>query len=283
MSKKVGVLFSGGLDSTYLVWKNLKDGNEVVPIYIEITNNTTKTILEKNRIELLFKEFADEYNTEDNHKIDCIQYVVQVGVCASEDSLYFKQVPVWIVGLMFCQSMGVDELQIGYVGNDDAISYLDDIKKIYKSYGSIQEKLTPLTFPLMKERKLELGHELPERYREFIFSCENATIIGSETAEFIEYKPCCTCGACRTIVHTEYYGLGFPKKYMERLTKLKIQDLSRLGYKITDEKGNDVDGWDKYGGEVKAPEPYQLYIPYEEDLNIEGIDLRKKAEAVKEY
>ena len=25
MSKKVAVLFSGGLDSTYLIWKNLKE------------------------------------------------------------------------------------------------------------------------------------------------------------------------------------------------------------------------------------------------------------------
>ena len=53
MSKKVGVLFSSGLDSTYLVWKNLKDGNTVVPIYIEIENNKRKTILEKNRIKLI--------------------------------------------------------------------------------------------------------------------------------------------------------------------------------------------------------------------------------------
>jgi len=29
MSKKVGVLFSSGLDSTYLVYKNLKEGNKL--------------------------------------------------------------------------------------------------------------------------------------------------------------------------------------------------------------------------------------------------------------
>ena len=55
--KRVGVLFSGGLDSTYLVWKNLKEGNTVVPIYLEIANNEDKSKLEKNRIELLRKVF----------------------------------------------------------------------------------------------------------------------------------------------------------------------------------------------------------------------------------
>lgn len=47
MSKKVAILFSGGLDSTYLVWKNLKEGNVVLPIYVEIENNEVKTTMEK--------------------------------------------------------------------------------------------------------------------------------------------------------------------------------------------------------------------------------------------
>lgn len=47
MNKKVAVLFSSGLDSTYLIWKNLNEGNEVFPIYITISNNENKTILEK--------------------------------------------------------------------------------------------------------------------------------------------------------------------------------------------------------------------------------------------
>ena len=55
MSKKVAVFFSGGLDSTYLVWKNLSDGNTVLPVYVEIENNEVKTILEKNRMESVYK------------------------------------------------------------------------------------------------------------------------------------------------------------------------------------------------------------------------------------
>lgn len=41
--KKVGVLFSGGIDSTYLIWKNLKEGNYVIPFYVEIINNEKQT------------------------------------------------------------------------------------------------------------------------------------------------------------------------------------------------------------------------------------------------
>ena len=278
MSKKVGVLFSGGLDSTYLVWKNLEDGNEVVPIYIEITNNTTKSIIEKNRIELLYHKFADEFNIDDKHRIDHIQYVVTVDVCASEDSLYFKQVPVWVLGLMFCQSMGLDEIQIGYVGNDDAIPYLEDIKKIYKSYNVIQRKLVPLVFPLAKENKFIIAPNLPTKYRDLIYSCENPRIVGSEEAEIINYEPCGSCASCQTIINGDYYGLGFPQIYKEKVIELRIRELSRDGYKITDKEGNDVDGWQS---EKVAPQPYQQELPFEMEWG-QSVDLPNKAEAVKE-
>ena len=143
MGKKVGVLFSGGLDSTYLVWKNLKDGNTVIPIYVELRNNKAKSILEKNRIKLLHKEFCKEFNK--------IESIVQGMSVESEvyTNILLKQVPMWITALIFNQNHGVDELQIGYVGGDDAISFLGDIKKIYKSFNKLNsEPLKKITFPL---------------------------------------------------------------------------------------------------------------------------------------
>ncbi|MDA3781517.1 MAG: hypothetical protein PF487_15015 [Bacteroidales bacterium] len=123
--KKVAVLFSGGLDSTYLVWKNLNDGNQLFPIYVEIENNYIKTILEKNRTELLYNEFSKEFNLSGNHekKIHDVHNVISVGLKANMCNIYFKQVPIWILAMMFCQNMDIDEIQIGYVGNDDVISY----------------------------------------------------------------------------------------------------------------------------------------------------------------
>ena len=53
MSKKIAILFSGGLDSTYLMWKALKAGHDVYPIYIEVRNNEIKSLIEKQQCELL--------------------------------------------------------------------------------------------------------------------------------------------------------------------------------------------------------------------------------------
>ena len=38
--------FSSGLDSTYLTWKTLKKGDNVILLYFEIQNNNIKTRIE---------------------------------------------------------------------------------------------------------------------------------------------------------------------------------------------------------------------------------------------
>ena len=242
MGKVVGVLFSGGLDSTYLVYKNLKEGNIVRPIYIEIENNYNKVILEKNRIEHLIKIFDEEFNNENNYynrKIHPISHIIKTNVNASEDSIYLKQIPIWIVGLLYGQGLGVDEFQIGYVCGDDSTSYIQDMKDIYYSYEKISEKLIPIEFPLSKTKKREIFHELPEKYRKYIYTCECPDIVGNEKDELIEYHACCSCPACTTIIMSNYYDTEkFPKEYLRNLKRFYYYRVSGLGLKLVDTKTN---------------------------------------------
>lgn len=270
MSKKVAILFSGGLDSTYLVWKNLKEGNQVIPIYVEIENNEVKTILEKNRTELLFREFSKEFNSsETNEKqIKDVHHAISVGVKASESSLYFKQMPIWIFSLMFMQSMDVDEIQIGYVSNDDAISYLDDIQNIYKSYQAICEPMKPLVFPLTKTKKYMMVDELPKQYLELIFSCENAIIVGDKNADVIQYEPCCECHACKAIISSNYYETGkYPENYTNGLVLYHARQLRNFDYQIIDKNGADY-----FETFCKLTlEPYQLVIDFDNEIEKEKL------------
>jgi len=266
MSKRVLVLFSGGLDSTYLIWKNLKDGNIVTPVYIEIKNNETKSILEKNRIELLYKEFKKEFKES---ILRDIIYAVNVSVSAYEDSLYFKQVPIWLFGMMFLQSTNVDEIQIGYVSNDDAISYLSDIQKIYKSYQVICEPMKPLKFPLTKMKKYQMAKELPEQYLKLIISCENAKIIGSKDAEFIEYEPCCECVPCKGIIASDYYmTYKFPKNYERNLLIRHAREIYQKKYKVVDENNKEFDYW---GDELPTQ---KNVLPYQLEFNFNCVDMK---------
>ena len=59
---------------------------------------------------------------------------------SSNDLLSFKQIPAWILGIIYCGELSnVDEVHIGYVMNDDAISYLSEIKKVYNSFQNMQQ------------------------------------------------------------------------------------------------------------------------------------------------
>ena len=269
---------SGGLDSTYLVYHNLKEGNTVYPVYIEITNNQIKSVLEKNRIELLVKEFRKEFGDSYPQKIHDINYIATVGVDACEGALYLRQVPVWILGLSFMQSMDIDEIQIGYVSNDDAISYLDDIQNIYKSYQAICEPMKPLAFPLTKKHKWQIVDELPQQYMELIISCEGARIVNEKDMDLvaknaygvsgvvfdhkIEYEPCCECVPCKTIIASDYYGRSyFPENYKKNLLAMQVSKLNRQGFSVKDEKGNDY-GMKEGKLDWCAPKfvPYQLEL-----------------------
>lgn len=259
MTKKVAVLFSGGLDSTYLVWKNLTEGNTVQPIYIEIENNKDKSIIEKNRTKLLREKFAEDFNTNCT-LIREVENVATIHVSSCFNDLHFKQVPIWLFGILYSQCIGVDEIQIGYVCNDDAIPYLADIQKIYKSYASVTSTLLPLRFPITKKKKYEMADELPSKYRDLIYSCECPKIIGSPDADFVEYEPCCECVPCSHIIESDYYGLRhFPDNYKKNLLAARTRALRREGYKIFDEKGNEYQS--PY--ELLKPEPYQLQIPFD--------------------
>lgn len=286
--KKVAVLFSGGLDSTYLVWKNLKDGNEVIPIYVEIQNNEVKTKLEKNRVKLLCKEFAKEFDANksmfEKKQLHDVEFAISVGVHANEGSLYFKQMPIWIFSIVFLQGISeIDEIQIGYVSNDDAISYLDDIQNIYKSYQAICEPMKPLVFPLTKNKKYLMAHELPPQYLKLIFSCENAKIIGSEDAEIIKYEACCECVPCKRIIAEDYYGFDqYPEPYHKNLDYLHVRALHRKGYKVVDENGKEF--WSINDMLSPSKEPYQLSFDfncgnYDEQLEC---DMEMKCEKIEQ-
>jgi len=266
MGKNVAVLFSSGLDSTYLVWKNLKEGNVVIPIYVEIENNEIKSIIEKNRVKLLCKEFRKEFDDTksmfERKQVHDVVFAIKVGVHANEGSLYFKQVPIWLFSVVFLQGMdNIDEIQIGYVSNDDAISYLEDIQNIYKSYQTISEPMKPLVFPLTKKKKYDMAHELPKQYRDLIFSCEMATIIGSKDAEIIKYEACCDCVPCKHIIADDYYGFGeYPEQYHKNLDYTHVRALHRKGYKVIDENGKDY--WNANDILCPRKEPYQLEFEF---------------------
>lgn len=193
MSKKVLITWSGGLDSTYLVYKNLKEGNMVIPVYLSIENNGSKVESEKKSIEKMYEVFKEM--KLDGH-LEPLRDDFTMGV-NNASNLKFAQIPIWICGILYSSWDHIDEIQMGYVMNDDAVSYVGDIKKIFRSYKDIihdEYSKIKLTFPLLKMGKKQIWNEMPDVLRQKTVFCECP----------YEDKD---CGECETCKRYEYEGL----------------------------------------------------------------------------
>jgi len=218
--KNILISFSGGLDSTFLVYDNLKKGNSVTGLYTTIENNRNKVIVEKNQIkkieELFNKEFPGMF-----HLHMGISYDVPY-----PGDLTFHQITLWLVSLLYHNS-SYDEIQIGAVMNDDMISYIDDIKKMWNSFKFLNEKLPPLTFPLVKTSKYHISRDLPRKYKDLVAYCENPTILKEvdENNTELEFENCEWCHSCKRYkFDSDYLGIEYGQ-IREREVKTLDEDM----------------------------------------------------------
>jgi len=194
MSKKVLITWSGGLDSTYLVYKNLKEGNMVIPVYLSIENNSIKVENEKKAIDKMYEVFK-KLKLEGH--LEPIRDDFNLTV-SNASNLKFAQIPVWVCGILFSSWDHIDEIQMGYVMNDDAVSYIGDIKKIFRSYKDIihnEYSNIKLTFPLLKMSKNQIWNEMPDVLRQETVFCE----------EPYEGKDCGECHTCKRYEYEKLY------------------------------------------------------------------------------
>lgn len=220
--KKVFILWSGGLDSTYLVWKNLKDGNDVVLGYVNLSNNENKTVMEKAAIDKLLPKLKSMFS--DYSRIHYLDTIVTIDVQANRNS-QLPQFPAWLTSIVYSITSDIDEVQIGYVLNDDAIGWINDMKKLWQAYRPLMISFATLKFPLVKTSKEDILNSLPNILLEDIWFCENP---GNSK------KPCKTCGPCKRHFLTKG-EFEIAKKELNLVSAVQceiIPILDRLEHKI---------------------------------------------------
>ena len=227
--KDVAVLFSGGLDSTYLVWKNLKEGNRVTPYYTEILNNTSKSRIEKQQMAKIIGTLRQEFGD----LLDYPRYAskAELYVNTWNSPLKFLQTPIWLMSTLY-MDQSHDEIQIGYVANDDSVPYIEEIKESYKALSWLAKdegRRPKLMFPIHQMAKTMMLNELPHNLLALIYSCE-APIIADEhelmnddsvkfyrgslieffekdnngNYVFLNHEPCGCCVPCEKILNYHY-------------------------------------------------------------------------------
>jgi 7-cyano-7-deazaguanine synthase in queuosine biosynthesis len=210
---KIFVPWSGGLDSTRLLALLSNQGHQVTCGHIEIINNVEKNKREEEaRSKIIKSGYLSKYN------ISYDGCIYKADLSLKNKALGLIQVPVWIAGLVNHVCDRFDKVALGYVMNDDAISFLDDIKRIYNAYNGVMqpgEKLPKLIFPLIKSHKRILWRDLDDDVKHLVSWCENTR--GDE-------DDCGSCVPCSKMKHLGLAGNRFYKEDVPVLEEKEVVD-----------------------------------------------------------
>ena len=151
------ILFSGGLDSTYLLQQELEKGH-VYTLYVTGALNSLKMRAEKEAREKIKQKLlkgSKHYILGD--------YEIDVGkLFAGIPDLSFSQPAMWLTGaLQVTDPHYHSELMIGYVHGDGINQHLQDIAKAWKSMQSFTKAHPiPINFPLRYTTKQDILDKL---------------------------------------------------------------------------------------------------------------------------
>ena len=204
-AKVIGIMFSGGLDSTTLLLRELNKGNIVIPILNRFnSNDDTCSLFKYMMAQIALNKIAEKISKIGNNKMILVSPIVcnhvQFG-CLGHGFVYtqqmFNSVAPACIGYERIRS--IDEIMIGTVLGDQGVSYINDMRRLYNDAMKFQVKTTEgytsyvagrenkiakLTFPLFKTEKSQIKSEFTVLCNEFgftemelpVFSCEDLRI-----------------------------------------------------------------------------------------------------------
>jgi 7-cyano-7-deazaguanine synthase in queuosine biosynthesis len=186
------VLLSGGLDSTFLAFKLLKETNIDI-LYIEGRQDPNKVKAEIKALDTI----VSTLNANSEFKIvNCfLAKTVDLGF----NRMLFSQPSYWLFSTLHAYSEKIhSKVCMSYVVGDGISSMLPYLKTAWDNLSfALKHKPIPLEFPLQLYSKTEILNSLPKEYVEHTWSCELPIV--DETIENVpKFTPCQKCTACIT-------------------------------------------------------------------------------------
>jgi 7-cyano-7-deazaguanine synthase in queuosine biosynthesis len=230
--KKVLIPFSGGLDSTYLIWNHLKTTNdEIYLINALLKSNKKQSKYESEARDKLWEWFHNRYSD----RIHWIKNTTEINFKGGElFQTMLSQPPIWMFSMMLHQK-DIDEVLMGYVMNDDTISYLDDIKHLFDSIKPFTGSKAKLKFPLMKTPKSKIWDEMPDELKSLIYFCE------SYDDEEIHCGECTCCKRFIFDVGQKAFDNWYSSKSKTSPKETDISEESIIVEKFKEEKKEKID------------------------------------------
>lgn len=204
----VGILFTGGMDSTLLASRALRAGKYVLPI-VNLFNCES---LQFNLLAAItWRQLHEKYGRLMLHPCFCLRNI-SCGVVAPYFSGMLQQ-PINMFSLGFIPEPTLNNLesvQAGFVKGDDAIRYIPEMRRLYKSVWKLSHAtkhpghnhipFTPLLFPLQDTEKADIKKEL-DSYGDGLhtLSCEDPAVdivAWDDGYGVIRISECNRCHSC---------------------------------------------------------------------------------------
>lgn len=239
MKKRILIPWSGGVDSTVLMYEAIKAGHRVSHVHLEAGQPEAAHLVEARRLGPLKSELMRiigvEMGTTPYHypaQVSCAAFVKM-----GNTNMPYKQLPSWFIMLMsmLADRNGValyDEVHLGYVLNDDAAPAFNSLTKAwhYLAKAIYSDTFTPpvLMAPAISTRKSHLIARLETlMLLPYVWYCE------LPQPGVTDPEPCGYCPSCvrhRRAVEDNHldreYGSRFTNllKRSNQLTQLERND-----------------------------------------------------------
>ena len=190
---KILLMFSGGLDSTAVFYKLIKENKSLYVHHMHLINKENRMEAESIAVKKVcdyMKQFGNFIYSESHHDLPAFR----------KNFMWDSDLYNFMAGSI-CKSLSdVEFVALGMTKSDLSPSVSDRANrgtKIFESFGSSAKKI----YPIIEMTKKEIYDYLPEDLRQLTWSCrtpiyENGTIL-----------ECNKCKTCR-----EFRGITSPKQ-----------------------------------------------------------------------
>ena len=192
-------MWSGGLDSTALIWDYLTRGYEVRAGYVAFRNNTWQTACELQSIDRMLP-FLEKHRFKFTGVIGWFKwnYAENIGLRRAHC--------IVLASFLAMLNEPFDEMAIAVV-RDDRVAKADisAIQSVFKSMRPLMENDNKLAFPLLRASKRQLFDSLPLELAQRIWTCNNPK-------KRRRHQPCGRCDRCKAYAEL-YRGGGVKRIY----------------------------------------------------------------------
>ena len=199
----IGIVYSGGYDSTVLMLQALMNGETVKPI---IFNFAQDDIIKAVNLSILKNRFGE--NLLEPIWFDFFD--LQGGMCGTQCT---QQLAIHNMLTYLSNDVlkSLKEIQVGYVMNDDAVSFQEELKDVVSTGFKIQDKVNvPITYPLIQKHKYYIDDFIQQHlgFNHLCLSCQFPSFNYYKDSDAL-YIITTTCNDCTSCMHSQLYNLNF--------------------------------------------------------------------------